>query len=85
MSASADTVTLAWDANPEPNIAGYVIAYGTSPGNHPSTVDVGNRTTWQLPGLAAGQRYYFVVRAYNTAGLMSADSAEAETHVLMFF
>ena len=82
VSASAETVTLAWNANPEPNIAGYVIAYGTSSGNHPSTVNVGNRTTWQLPGLGAGQRYFFVVRAYNTLGLFSPDSAEVETHVL---
>ena len=81
-SASAGTVTLSWNANTESNIAGYVLAYGTSPGSHPSTVDVGNRTTWQLPGLLPGQRYYFVVRAYNTAGFFSADSAEVDTHVL---
>jgi N-acetylmuramoyl-L-alanine amidase len=81
-SASAGVVTLAWDANSEPNIAGYVIAYGTSPGNHPTTVNVGNRTTWQLQGLVNGQRYYFVVRAYDTAGLMSPKSVEVETHVL---
>jgi hypothetical protein len=84
-SASAGVVTLAWNANPEPDIAGYVVAYGTSPGNHPLTVDVGNRTTWQLPGLVSGQRYYFVVRAYNTAGLMSPPSSEVDTNVLAVF
>src|SRR5688572_19644306 len=81
-SASAGVVTLSWDANPEANVAGYELAYGTSPGSHPTTVNVGNRTNWQLSGLVPGQRYYFVVRAYNTAGLVSPDSAEVETHVL---
>src|SRR5688572_29845363 len=84
-SASAGAVTLAWDANPEPNIAGYVVAYGTSSGVHPFTVDVGNRTAWRLPGLVNGQHYYFVVRAYNTSGLMSPPSAEVDTSVLSVF
>jgi hypothetical protein len=82
VSASAEAVTLAWNANPEPNIAGYVIAYGTTSGTYPSTVDVGNRTTWQLTGLTGGQRYYFVVRAYNSTGALSPNSAEVDTHAL---
>src|SRR5688572_3132743 len=81
-SASAGTVTLAWNANLEPDVARYVIAYGTAPGHYTSTVDVGNRTTWQLSGLAAGQRYYFVAHAYNTRGEMSLPSGEVNAVVL---
>lgn len=72
----AGTLTLAWDPNPEPDIAGYLLSYGTSPGVHTTTVDVGNRTTYQVSNLAAGSRYYFVVRAYNTRGVVSEPSSE---------
>ena len=72
----ADTVTATWDANSESDIAGYLLAYGTVSGQHPNGIPVGNVTTWQL-ALAAGQTYYFVVQAYNTAGLYSLPSAEA--------
>ena len=33
--AHAQTVTVAWDANTEPNLAGYVVFYGTSSGIYP--------------------------------------------------
>jgi hypothetical protein len=71
----ADTVTATWDPNSESDIAGYLLAYGTVSGQHPNGVPVGNVTTWQL-SLAAGQRYYFVIQAYNTGGLYSQPSAE---------
>jgi hypothetical protein len=72
----AEIIRLTWNANTEPNLGGYRLAYGTSPGVHPTTVDVGNQTTAQVPGLAPGQRYYFVVRAYATDGTQSAPSNE---------
>ena len=68
-------VTATWNANPEPDIAGYKLSYGTSSGNYTTTVDVGNVTSYSLP-LVTGQTYYFVVQAYNTAGLVSAYSSE---------
>jgi regulation of enolase protein 1 (concanavalin A-like superfamily) len=71
----AATVTLAWDSNPEPDIAGYVISYGTQSGTYTTSVDVGNVTTWSV-NLTAGQRYYFVAQAYNTSAQQSARSAE---------
>jgi hypothetical protein len=37
----AAVLTLAWDRNPEPDIAGYVVSYGTSSELH-RQVDVGN-------------------------------------------
>src|ERR1700676_5594151 len=68
--------TATWNANPETDIAGYILSYGTSPGSHPTSVDVNNVTTWQLTTLTPGQTYYFVVQAYNTSAMTSANSAE---------
>jgi hypothetical protein len=80
--ASAGVMTLAWNPNTEPDIAGYRLRYGTTPGSHPTVVDVGNRTSWQISRLADGQRYYFVVTAYNTSGLESAPSGEVSATVV---
>ena len=71
----AEKVTVAWDANTEPGITGYRVSYGTSSGNHTTTLDVGNQTTTALTGLLAGQRYYFVVRAL-TSTQVSPPSVE---------
>ena len=68
-------VTLAWDANPEPDIAGYRLHYGTESGVFPQMVDVGNVTTSVLT-LPKGGTYYAVVTAYNTASLESLPSNE---------
>ena len=74
--ANAATLTLAWNPNPEPDIAGYVLYWGTQSGVYTSNSNVGNVTVQQVTGLADATFYYFAVRAYNTAGLMSAYSSE---------
>jgi hypothetical protein len=78
--AIAGGITATWNANPEPDIAGYILSYGTQPGVHPTSINVGNVTTWQLT-LTPGQGYYFVVQAYNTSGGTSAPSAEVFNNV----
>jgi hypothetical protein len=75
-STSTGTVTIAWNANPESDLAGYQIQYGTTSGNPSTTVDVGNVTQRQLTGLSGTARYYFRVLAYNTSGQVSAPSNE---------
>jgi hypothetical protein len=75
-ASAVDAATASWDPNPEPNIAGYKISYGTQSGVHGTIIDVGNVTTFQL-NLPAGQRYYVVVQAYTTTGELSPKSAEA--------
>ncbi len=72
----AATATASWDANAEPDVTGYALSYGIAPGVHPTLVDVGNVTSYQISGLTPGIRYYFVVQAYNGEGLTSDDSAE---------
>jgi regulation of enolase protein 1 (concanavalin A-like superfamily) len=71
----AATVNLAWDRNPESNIASYIISYGTSSKNYTTSVNVGNVTAWSV-SLATGSRYFFAAQAVNTAGLKSPYSAE---------
>src|SRR5258705_13909559 len=66
--------TAMWNANAEPDIAGYILSYGTQPGQHPTSLDVGNVTSKQVP-LSPG-RYYFVVQAYNTSSQISPPSVE---------
>ena len=75
-AAGLDAATATWDRNSEPDVAGYKLSYGTQSGIHPITIDVGNVTSYQFSP-PAGNRYYVVVQAYNTAGEISAKSAEA--------
>ena len=74
--AHAGFLGLAWNANAEANISGYIVFYGTESGNYATAVDVGNATTWSDSALTDGQPYFFVVRAYNTDGVQSDASAE---------
>ena len=67
-AADAATITLAWDPNPEPDIAGYRLSFGTNSGQYTTTIDVGNITTYTLTNLLAGSTYYFALQAYNAAG-----------------
>lgn len=80
----ARSVTLAWDANTEPDIAGYKIYYrsgdavlpfdGTGAAQGPSPVDVGKNLGATLSDLSDGQTWYFSVTAYNSAGYESSFS-----------
>jgi PKD repeat protein len=57
-----------WDRNPEPGVLGYRLSYGTQPGQHPTTIDAGNVTSYDFFP-PSGQRYYVVVQAYNANGV----------------
>ncbi len=71
-SLEAQSVTFAWDPNPETDVAGYIICYGTTPVvGCVNSVNVGNTTTARVSGLTIGQQYYFAVKAYNLSGLES--------------
>jgi hypothetical protein len=65
-TAHAADITLAWDNNPESDIAGYKIHYGIESRNYTTTLDVGNYTTCTISDLEVGQTYYFAATAYNT-------------------
>ncbi|MEY2542158.1 MAG: hypothetical protein QOI22_1760 [Verrucomicrobiota bacterium] len=74
--ASAQSVTLSWDPNLEPNIAGYHVFYGNTSGSYTQAIDVGNTATATISGLQNGIRYFFAVTACNTDGLESSFSKE---------
>ena len=62
-SATAAQITLAWEPSPS-TPDGYRIYYGTTSGQHPNIIEVGNETTYTVTGLQDSTRYYFVVTAY---------------------
>jgi hypothetical protein len=64
---AAQNITLKWDPNPAPNLAGYRVYYGTSSGVYTQEIDVGNMTATLVSNLKEGRTYFFAVTAYNTA------------------
>ena len=73
---TASALTLAWDPNTEPDLAGYKVYYGTQPGIYGSVLDVGNVTQYTVTGLEPETRYYFSLTAYDTSRNESGFSAE---------
>ena len=80
ISAFAQDVILAWDANTETDLAGYKIYYGTSSRNYSTVIDVHNVTTYGITGLGPGT-YYFAATAYNTANAESGYSNEVSATI----
>ncbi len=89
MPAHSANVTLAWDPNSEPDLAGYKVYYKTGASGSPydgtgategdSPIDVGNVTEFTVDGLTDGVRYFFVITAHDTEGLESDYSNEVAT------
>lgn len=74
--ASAGAVRISWNRNSEFDIAGYEVRYGTTSGRYTEVVKAGLKTSVRITGIREGTSYYFVVVAYNRAGLRSRPSAE---------
>jgi hypothetical protein len=72
----ASAVTLAWQASPDATVTGYKLYYGVASGVYTNSVNVGTNLTCRLTNLVLGVTYYFVVTAYNAAGLESLPSNE---------
>ena len=76
LDSHAGNVTLGWDSNVEPDIAGYNVYYGVASRAYEGSTDVGNQTSHNLTGLVDGQTYYFAATAYNLQGMESDYSNE---------
>ncbi|MFH1672119.1 MAG: fibronectin type III domain-containing protein [Pseudomonadota bacterium] len=74
--AYAAQVTLAWDPNTEPDLAGYTIYYGNAGSAYEYSVNAGNQTEYTLAELEDGMTYYFAVKARDIYGNESAYSNE---------
>jgi len=70
-----EAATATWDPNPEPDVTGYLLSYGTQPGIHDTVLDVGNVVTYQFFP-PAGRRYYVVIQAYDSRRGLSPKSDE---------
>ena len=75
-AAHAGQVTVAWDPNPEPEVAGYKIYYGTTAGNYTASLDAGNATSILISGLQDGATYFFSAVAYDASHNESGFSNE---------
>jgi len=71
-------VTLAWDPNSEPDLAGYRMFTRIEGGSYDylSPAWEGTATTCTITGLPDSTNNYFVARAFDTEGLESGDSNE---------
>lgn len=67
-------VTLAWDANPEPDMSEYRLYVGTAHEIYAQPIVV--KATQQTVSLPAGTLHYAIVTAVNTSGMESLPSAE---------
>lgn len=67
-------VSLAW--NTSSGASGYALYLGSASGSYTQRIDVQTNSTVTLSGLASGQTNYFVVTAYNAAGLESPASSQ---------
>ena len=69
-------LTLAWDANTEADLRGYILYYGTSSRNYSHSIDVGNTTQYTISDLQEGVTYYLAAKAYDYDDNQSGFSAE---------
>jgi fibronectin type 3 domain-containing protein len=76
------SVTVIWNKSPDPDVKGYRLHCGLTPGRDYSRfVDVGNVTTYTFSDLLPGKTYYCVVTAYNAAGKEGSRSNEISFRV----
>ena len=75
-AAHAAEVSLAWDPNAEPDLAGYRVYYGLGSRNYDKVMEVGSSTSCVVTGLEQGRTYYFAATAVNAANVESDFSNE---------
>lgn len=69
-------LTLTWDQNEEPTVAGYLVYWGTEPGVYPWQVDVMQMNKVTIPDLTPGAAYFVSVTAYTIDGVESEPAPE---------
>jgi len=77
ITPALDALAVAWTPNREPDLGGYRVHVGTSPGDYAQVIDVGASPGTVLAGLAPGATVHVAVSAYDTSGNESGLSAPA--------
>ncbi|MCC7375359.1 MAG: tandem-95 repeat protein [Verrucomicrobiales bacterium] len=72
----AQSVSLAWDSNPNANVAGYKVYRGTQSGVYDTLYWPGNTSSIELTDLEPGAAYFFAISAYTQMGVESDVSSE---------
>jgi hypothetical protein len=81
LSAKAPVrILLSWEPNPEPDIAGYRIHYGTNSRVYETALNVGNVNCTVVTNLKECTLYFFAATAYNTSALESDLSEEVSLY-----
>jgi hypothetical protein len=85
--AQAASVTMTWDRNQEPDIAGYRIYYGIQSGQYNNSITVYDSATqplqlsYTVPNLSEGTTYYFALKTFDQAGQESDYSVETSQNI----
>ncbi len=82
--AAGGNVSLAWDQNTSPNLAGNRVYVGTASRTYGAPITIPLQTEYTVTGLTPGT-YYFAVTAFDTSGLESDFSNEVSTTIAQPF
>ncbi len=75
-AGSGTSLFASWQANTEPDLAGYRLLWGRDSVNYTDSVDLGRVTAHRVDGLGPDTRYYAAVLAVDSAGHESGLSCE---------
>ena len=87
INVNAASVTLSWERNQEPDIAGYKIFYGTASRSYTNTITINDTAhepltrNYTIVGLEDGKTYYFAIKAFDLAGQESDFSDEVSVEI----
>ena len=79
--ANAAQAFVAWDASTQPEVAGYMLHYGTVSGTYVAKIDVGKVTNYTVTGLLDGKTYYVAATAYDLGRVESGLSNEVSATI----
>lgn len=75
-AGTGGTLLAQWTANPDRDLAGYRLLWGTTPRTYTESLAPGRVTTCPITGLQNGTRYYAAIRAFDSLGHTGNVSAE---------